>query len=71
MVEAVNALPGFEPQASAKTGTDDAIGSDNYIKNDTIRPALDRKMEHKVAQSPLRSMISMASLQGQKSLIVK
>jgi hypothetical protein len=48
---AVNALPEFESHASVKTGTDDAIASDNYIKNNTIRPALDAKTGHKVAQS--------------------
>jgi integrase len=48
---AVNALPEFESQAAVKTGTDDAIASDNYIKNNTIQPALDAKTGHKVAQS--------------------
>ena len=48
---AVNALPEFESQAAVKTGTDDAIASDNYIKNNTIQPALDSKTGQKVAQS--------------------
>ena len=48
---AVNALPEFKSQAAVKTGTDDAIASDNYIKNNTIQPALGAKTGHKVAQS--------------------
>ena len=48
---AVNALPEFELQATAKTGTDDSVGSENYIKNNTIQPALDVKTGHKAAQS--------------------
>ena len=53
---AVNALPEFEPQTAVKTGTDDSVGSDytkNYIKNNTIQPALDAKTGRKVAQSTL------------------
>ena len=48
---AVNTLPEFESQAITKTGTDDAIASDNYIKNNTSQPALDAKTGHKAAQS--------------------
>ena len=48
---AVNALPEFELQAAVKTGTDDSVGSENYIKNNTIQPALDVKTGHKAAQS--------------------
>ena len=38
-------------QAAAKTGTDNSVGSENYIKNNTIQPALDVKTGHKAAQS--------------------
>ena len=39
-----------ELQAAVKTGTDDSVGSENYVKNNTIQPALDVKTGHKAAQ---------------------